>query len=86
MLTMMSGPGLFAAVVIGLLAGVLARVLIGGGRSMFACLGIGLAGAVAGTSVAGLLGLEVKGLAAVAAAALAGATTLLAVGGLMPKR
>lgn len=82
----MSGPGLFAAVVIGLLAGVLARALLGGRRSMFACLGIGLAGGVIGVSVAGLLGLEVGGLAAFALAALAGATALLTVGGLMPKR
>ena len=86
MLRAMSGPGLFAAVVIGLLAGVLARALLGGRRSMFACLGIGVAGAVLGASAAGLLGLEVSGLAAFALAALTGATALLTVVGLMPKR
>ena len=86
MVRIMSGPGLFAAVVIGLLAGVLARALLGVGRSMFACLWTGLAGGVIGISVAGLLGLEVGGLAAFALAALAGATALLTVVGLMPKR
>lgn len=86
MLPAMSGPGLFAVVVIGLLAGVLARALLGGRLSMFACLGVGLAGALAGSSTASLLGLDVSGLAAFAATALAGATTLLAVIGLMPKR
>jgi len=86
MLATMSGPGLFAAVVIGLLAGVLARALLGGDRSMLACLGLGVAGALAGSSIAGLLGLEVKGAAGLVVTALAGATALLAVGGLMPKR
>lgn len=86
MVTTMSGPGLFAVVVIGMLAGVLARALLGGRRSTFACLGLGLAGAVTGASAAGLLGLEVGGLAAFALAALTGATALLTVVGLMPKR
>ncbi len=86
MLPAMSGPGLYAAVVIGLLAGVLARALLGGPRSLFACLGTGLAGALIGSSVAGLLGLAVNGLAAFSATALAGATALLALGGLLPKR
>lgn len=86
MVMAMSGPGLFAAVVIGLLAGVLARALLGGRRSMFACLGIGLAGAVTGASAAGLLGLDLAGLAPFALAALTGATALLTVVGLMPKR
>jgi uncharacterized membrane protein YeaQ/YmgE (transglycosylase-associated protein family) len=86
MLRAMSGPGLFAAVVIGLLAGVLSRALLGGRRSMFACLWTGQAGALIGVSAAGLLGLDVGGLAAFALAALAGATALLAVVGLMPKR
>ncbi|MDO9473339.1 MAG: hypothetical protein Q7J28_09805 [Caulobacter sp.] len=86
MLPAMSGPGLFAVVVIGLLAGVLARALLGGRRSMFACLGLGLAGALAGSTVADLLGLHVSGVAAVAATALTGATALLAAARLMPKR
>ncbi len=86
MLQAMSGPGLFAAAVIGLLAGVLSRALLGGRRSMFACLGIGLAGAVAGTSAAGLLGLDVAGPAPFALTALAGATALLTLVGMMPKR
>ncbi len=86
MLPAMSGPGLFAVVVIGLLAGVLARALLGGRLSVFACLGLGLTGALAGSSAAGLLGLDVSGLAAFVAAALAGATALLALIRLMPKR
>lgn len=86
MLRAMSEPGLFAAVVIGLLAGVLARALLGGRRSMFACLAVGLAGAVIGSSAAGLLGLEMDSLAAFTLTALTGATALLTVIGLMPKR
>ena len=86
MLGTMSGPGLFAAVVIGLLAGVLARALIGARHSLFACLGLGLAGVVAGTSVAALLGLNINGFPALWATAAAGATALLALIGLMPKR
>lgn len=86
MVTAMSGPGLFAAVVIGLMAGVLARALIGGRRSMFACLAVGLAGAVTGASVAGLLGLDVAAPAPFALTALAGATALLTLVGMMPKR
>jgi uncharacterized membrane protein YeaQ/YmgE (transglycosylase-associated protein family) len=86
MLGTMSGPSLFAAVVIGLLAGVLARALIGARHSLFACLGLGLAGVVAGTSVAALLGLNINGFPALSATAAAGATALLALIGLMPKR
>ena len=86
MLMAMSGPGLFAVVVIGLLAGVAARVVIGGRRSMFACLLTGLAGAVLGPAVGTLLGLEIEGVAAFALATLIGATGLLAVGALIPRR
>lgn len=86
MLPAMSGPGLFAAVVIGLLAGVLARALLGGRLSMFACLGLGLAGALAGSSAAGPLGLDVSDFAPFATTALAGATALLALIRLVPKR
>ncbi|MDP2259700.1 MAG: hypothetical protein Q8J89_08300 [Caulobacter sp.] len=86
MLPAMSGPGLFAVVVIGLLAGVLARALLGGRRSMFACMGLGLAGALAGSTVANLLDLDVNSLAALAVTTVAGATALLAIGGLTPKR
>lgn len=86
MLAAMSEPGLFAVAVIGLLAGVLARALLGGRLSAFACLGLGLGGALVGSLVAALLGLDVTGPAAFAATALAGATTLLALIGLMPKR
>jgi len=82
----MSGPGLFAVAVIGLLAGVLARALKGGRRSMFASLCLGLAGALVGSAVAGLLGLDLDSLPAFSVAALTGATALLAAGGLMPRR
>jgi uncharacterized membrane protein YeaQ/YmgE (transglycosylase-associated protein family) len=86
MVSAMSEPGLFAVAVIGLLAGVLARALVGGRRSIFACLGLGLAGALVGSATAGLLGLRVDGAPAVALAALTGATALLAVLGLIPNR
>lgn len=86
MLAAMSEPGLFAVAVIGLLAGVAARALLGGGRSMFACLGLGLVGALAGSLVADLLGLDVGGFTAFAATTLVGATALLALIGLMSKR
>ena len=82
----MSGPGPVAVAVIGLLAGVLARALMGGRRSMFACLGLGMAGALVGSSVAGLLGLDLNSLPAFSLAAMAGAAALLAAGGLLPGR
>lgn len=82
----MSGSGLFAVAVIGLLAGVLARALMGGRRSLFASLCLGLAGALVGSAVAGLLGLGLESLPAFSLAALAGATALLAAGGLLPGR
>ncbi|MFY8140862.1 MAG: GlsB/YeaQ/YmgE family stress response membrane protein [Caulobacter sp.] len=71
---------------IGLLAGVLARALMGGRRSLFASLCLGLAGALVGRAVAGLLGLGLDSLPAFSLAALAGATALLAAGGLLPGR
>ena len=82
----MSGSGLFAVAVIGLLAGVLTRALMGGRRSMFASLCLGLAGALVGSAVAGLLELGLDSLPAFSLAALAGATALLAAGGLLPGR
>lgn len=86
MLGLMSGPGLFAVVVTGLVAGALARALIGGERSMFGALLIGLAGALLGVAGASLLGLPMKGLAAFSLASLAGATGLLAIGALFARR
>jgi uncharacterized membrane protein YeaQ/YmgE (transglycosylase-associated protein family) len=82
----MSGPGLFVVVVIGLLAGVLARRLVAGRRSLSASLGLGLAGAVLGAVAAGVLGLDIESPTAFALAALTGAVTLLALLGLIPKR
>jgi len=82
----MQGPSLFSIVVIGLLAGVLARALIGGRRSLFASLLAGVGGAVVGTVAAGWLGLPVDSLAALSAAALAGSAALLSLMALMPRR
>lgn len=82
----MPGSSLFSVAVIGLLAGALSRRLVGGRQSLFASLGLGLAGALLGTLAASLLGLPLTGLAGVAAAALAGAVTLVAIAGLIPKR
>jgi uncharacterized membrane protein YeaQ/YmgE (transglycosylase-associated protein family) len=65
---------------------VLARALMGGRRSMFASLCLGLAGALVGSAVAGLLELGLDSLPAFSLAALAGATALLAAGGLLPGR
>jgi uncharacterized membrane protein YeaQ/YmgE (transglycosylase-associated protein family) len=53
---------------------------------MFASLCLGLAGALVGSAVAGLLGLDLDSLPAFSVAALTGATALLAAGGLMPRR
>lgn len=82
----MPGPSLFSIAVIGLLAGVLARALVGGRRSLFASLLIGLAGAVLGAVAAGALGLPVDSLVGLSAAALAGSAALLSLVALATRR
>lgn len=86
MLGSMPAPSLFSVLVIGLLAGALARGLVGGRRSLFASLVTGVCGALLGGMVATLLRLPMDGLIAVAAAALAGAAVLLSLAGLVFRR
>lgn len=86
MLAAMAPPSLFLVVIVGLLAGMLARRLVGRRGSPFGALVAGLSGAVLGVSVAALLGLPIESLAAIAAAALAGAAALLAAMGLVQRR
>src|SRR5215217_295821 len=82
----MPAPSLFSVVVIGLLAGVAARRLVGGRRSLFGSLVAGVLGAMLGTTVAGLFDLPMTGLLAVAMAALAGAAALLSAAELVFRR
>lgn len=82
----MPAPSLFSVVVIGLLAGVAARALVGGRRSLFASLMAGLLGAVLGTGVADLFDLPMNGLIPLAAASLAGAAALLSMTALILRR
>lgn len=77
---------LFVIAVIGLLAGVVARWIVGRHGSTFAALGLGVAGALAGVLVGGLLGLRIESLLSFAAAAVCGATTLLALTALAFRR
>ena len=72
---------------VGLLAGVLARGLVGARLSLFASLLTGVAGALAGTLAAEGLGLPAaSSLAVLALAALAGATLLLSIFTLVLRR
>jgi uncharacterized membrane protein YeaQ/YmgE (transglycosylase-associated protein family) len=83
----MPGPGLFSLAVVGLLAGALARGLVGRRLSTFATLLTGLAGALAGAVAAEALGLAASGsLPALAVAALAGSTLLLSLFALLVRR
>jgi len=86
MLGTMAPPSLFVVVVVGLVAGMLARGLVGRPASSFASLIAGLSGAVLGAGVASALGLPLNGIAALAAAALAGAAALLSVVSLVRRR
>ena len=74
----MPSQSLFVVALVGLLAGLVARWLLGRRSSTFAGLGLGLAGAAAGAAVAAALGLPVEHLPPFVAAAICGATGLLA--------
>ena len=82
----MPPQSLFVVAVIGLLAGFAARWLLGRRGSSFASLGLGLAGATLGAIAAELLRLPMGSLLPFAAASLCGATVLLAVRALAPRR
>ena len=87
MLKAMPGPTLFSLAVVGLLAGVLARGLVGRRLSLFASLLTGVAGALAGALAAEALGLPaVSSLGVLTVCALAGATLLLSVFTLVARR
>ncbi len=86
MVALMAPQSLFLVAVVGLLAGAVARALLGRRGSTFTGLGLGLAGAALGTGAAALLGLPLNGLAALALAALCGSTAVLALTGLAFRR
>jgi uncharacterized membrane protein YeaQ/YmgE (transglycosylase-associated protein family) len=86
MLAEMPDKSLFALAVTGLLAGVLARALVGRRQSLFASLGFGLLGALGGAAAAGLLGLPTDSPPTFLIAALAGATLLLSIYALVVRR
>lgn len=82
MLTQMPPLSLFVIAVVGLLAGVAARWIVGRRGSTFAAMGLGLGGALAGEVAGTLLGLPIESVAAFAGAALCGATAMLALAAL----
>ncbi|MES2035608.1 MAG: GlsB/YeaQ/YmgE family stress response membrane protein [Pseudomonadota bacterium] len=82
----MTSSSLFLVAVVGLLAGALARGVVGWRGSRFASLVVGLAGAVLGATAASALGLSLNGLPAFVAAALAGAAALLSMMTLVQRR
>lgn len=86
MLTAMPGYSLFFLVLVGLLAGVTARAVVGRRQSLFASLLTGLAGAAAGGGLAALLGLPLDHPAAFAAAAVGGAVLVLSLVALVFRR
>lgn len=82
----MGTPGLFVVVVIGLLAGAVGRGLLLGRPSRFAALAAGVAGALAGPSLAEAAGYPLTSLWSLALAALACAVLLLGAARLLGRR
>lgn len=72
-------PSLFGVVLIGLIAGTLARWLLGARQSLFVNLAIGVAGAILGAMVTDWLSLPITGLVVMLGAAILGAVALLSV-------
>lgn len=70
-------PSLFGVVLIGLLAGTLARWLLGRRQGAMANLAVGVAGAILGAAVVDWIGLPVAGLVVTFGAALLGALALV---------
>lgn len=70
-------PSLFGVVLIGLLAGALARRLLGRRQGVMADLVVGTAGALLGAIIVDWVGLPVAGLAVTAGAAVLGSVLLL---------
>lgn len=75
----MSGPGVFTAAVIGILAGWIADRMLGRRHSLFANLIIGVIGSFLGAFIAGRLNIPIEGLAASLAVSILGALALLSV-------
>ena len=72
-------PSLFGVVLIGLIAGTLARWLLGARQGLFVTLAVGVAGAILGAMVTDWLSLPVAGLVVMLGAAVVGAVALLSV-------
>ena len=76
---MVSGPGVFTAAVIGILAGWIADRVLRCGHSLFANLIVGVIGSFLGAFVAGRLGIPIQGLVASFVVSTLGALALLSV-------
>lgn len=72
-------PSLFGVVLIGLIAGTLARWLLGARQGLFVNLSVGVAGAIIAAMVTDWLALPVSGLLVISIAAVLGAVALLSV-------
>jgi uncharacterized membrane protein YeaQ/YmgE (transglycosylase-associated protein family) len=72
-------PSLFGVVLIGLIAGTLARWLLGRRQALFVNLAVGVVGAILGAMVIDWLSLPVTGLLVMFGAAVVGAVALLSV-------
>ena len=73
----MSGPGVFTAAVIGILAGWIADRVLKRRHSLFANLIVGVIGSFLGAFVAGRLNIPIQGLAASLVVSILGALALL---------
>ena len=72
-------PSLFGVALIGLLAGTVARWLLGRRQSLSANLAVGVAGAILGAVVVEWVGLPIAGLAITFGAAVLGALVLISI-------
>ena len=79
-------PGLLGAVLIALACGWLARRILMRGPGVFASLGLGLAGGLAGILATAAIGVPLSGAAGLAGAALGGSIFLLALWVLIARR
>lgn len=70
-------PSLFGVVLIGLIAGALARWTLGRRQSLFLDLSVGVAGAILGAVVVDWLSLPITGLVVLVGAAILGSLALL---------
>lgn len=82
----MPAPSLFSVAIIGLLAGLAARWIVGRRQSTFASLVTGLAGALLGAFVGEVLGLPANSLLTLALLSFAGAAAVLSLTVLISRR